>query len=271
MKWTSDGATQPIRALRGQVALVTGCDDATGRSIALVMATAGAVVAVTARSSTACQLLARRIRAGGGQALAATGEVSTVEGCEQVIAAVTRMEHRPDILVNSASVNTLADAASHNAEGRARQVWEGNLLGPMRLIRAAAERWMSAGGSIVNISTLPSHTLSDDIEAYRTSQAALIAATRSLAIELRSSHIRINVIAHTLGEKDVARLLSGARPSGLDGDVAPDRHASVDDIADTALYLASETSSPLTGAVLLADHGWAPDRRMSPRDAGGHT
>jgi len=251
-------------SLRGRSALVTGVDQSVGRSIALLFATAGATIAANARHPAECASVVENIEAVGGRAVAVPGNVGSLEGCEALAAAVTMRLDRVDILVNCA-VNPQCHTTANVAEEGLARIWEFNVLGPLRLAGHAADLWMrSTGGSIVNVAWLPDPETDALSNAYRASQAALISVTRTLARQLAPVGIRVNAIATLLGEQNVGHVLidSSRARDQLDGQVAPRRIADPDDVAWSALYLASDLSASVSGSVLIADGGLG--ERKSP-------
>jgi NAD(P)-dependent dehydrogenase (short-subunit alcohol dehydrogenase family) len=217
-------------------------------------------VAVNAPHPAECASLVEEIESGGGRAVAVPGNVGSLDGCEAIAAAVTMRFERIDILVNSAAVSPQSDPRAAVDQDATGQIWEVNVLGPLRLTRYAADRWMRPnGGSIVNVAWIPNRESHTRIEAYRPVEAALISVTRTLAQELAAVAIRVNAIATLLGQPNVAQVLVDADriPDEIDGQIAPRRIADPDDVASSALYLASDASSSVSGSILVADGGWS--------------
>jgi dehydrogenase/reductase SDR family member 4 len=236
---------------------VTGVDQSVGRSIALLFATAGATIAANARRPAECASVVESIRAVGGRAVAVPGSVGSIDECAALAAAVTMHFDRVDILVNCA-VNPRYETTTDAAEESIARIWEFSVLGPLRLAGYAADSWMqSTGGSIVNVAWLPDPETDALSNAHRASQAALISVTRTLARQLAPVGIRVNAIATLLGEQNVGHVLidSSRAPDHPDGEVAPRRIADPDDVAWSALYLASDLSAAVSGTVLIADGG----------------
>jgi NAD(P)-dependent dehydrogenase (short-subunit alcohol dehydrogenase family) len=245
-------------SLAGRTALVTGGSRGIGRAIALAMAGAGARVAVCSRHLDACQLVADDIIAMGGDAFAVAGNVGHAEDAAVIVDTVIGHFGALDILVNNAATNPQFGPLVDAEDGAVDRVFEVNVQGPLRLIRAAVHGWMGEhGGGIINMASVGGISPEPMIGAYNASKAALINLTRTLAHELGRSGIRVNAIAPGLVATDFARVLIET-PSIHDrivGQTALNRHAEPDEIAGAAVYLASEASSFVTGSVLVVDGG----------------
>jgi len=246
-------------SLRDRVALVTGGSRGIGRAIAAAFADAGATVAINARHADACESAAREITAAGGRAFAAPGHVGDDDACRAVVNAVMHDAGRVDVLVNNAGTNPQFGPLLDADEGAIQKIWEVNVLGPLRMTRACADSWMREhGGSVVNMASVAGIKPEALTGAYNASKAALISITRTLARELGPNGIRVNAIAPGLVDTKLAALLVETPEihEHIVGQTALGRHATPDEIAGAALYLASDAASFVTGAVLVVDAGW---------------
>jgi 3-oxoacyl-[acyl-carrier protein] reductase len=207
-------------------------------------------VVVNAQFGADCKSVIDEIRAVGGRAIAVEGPIETSEGCDAMWRESTGQLGHIDILVNSGGTSRLTAAAGPDVED---DIWEANVFGPLRLARLAAEAGMrSPGGTIVNVAAVPAMAGHPLLTAYRTSQAALISATRTLASALAPAGIRVNVIATEVGDANVAQVMAGPLLAETDARITPDGPAVEDEVAVTALYLASDASAPATGSVFSA-------------------
>jgi NAD(P)-dependent dehydrogenase (short-subunit alcohol dehydrogenase family) len=257
-------ADQEVRAvavsfrLDGRGVLVTGGSRGIGRAIATALAAEGAQVAVNARTADACQEVVQEIQAQGGKALGVPGDVGRADDCRRIVEAVIASWGRLDVLVNNAATSSQFGLLLDVEEPDLDRIWEVNVKGPWRLCRLAVEAWMGEhGGSIVNVASVGGIRGDPMIGAYSASKAALISITRSLARELGPRGIRVNAIAPDLIRTEFARVLvetpqirtssSRRRRCGRVGEP--------EEIAGTAVLLASDAASFITGSVLVVDGG----------------
>jgi NAD(P)-dependent dehydrogenase (short-subunit alcohol dehydrogenase family) len=243
----------------GRVALVTGASRGIGRAIADAFADAGATVALNARHADACEQAAHEINGAGGHALAAPGHVGDPLQCEAIVDAVVRETGRLDVLVNNAGTNPQFGPLVDADDGAIAKIWEVNVMGPLRMTRAAVREWMREhGGAVINMASVAGIQPEPLTGAYNASKAALISITKTLAHELGGDRIRVNAIAPGLVETRLARVLVETPEihDHIVGQSALRRHASPEEIAGAALYLASDAASFVTGAVLVVDGGW---------------
>ncbi len=245
-------------SLAGRTALVTGGSRGIGRAIAVAMAAAGAQVAVCSRHLDACQQVANEISAAGGTAIPVVGNVGHAGDAVVIVDAVMSAFGALDILVNNAATNPQFGPLVDAEDSAVDRVFEVNVQGPLRLIRAAVRAWMGQhGGSIINIASVGGINPEPMIGAYNASKAALINLTRTLAHELGESGVRVNAIAPGLVDTQFAKVLIET-PTIHDSIVALTalkRHAEPDEIAGAAIFLASDAASYVTGSVVVVDGG----------------
>jgi dehydrogenase/reductase SDR family protein 4 len=252
------GAQHPF-SLEDRVALITGGTRGIGRAIAGAFADAGAVVALCARHADACEAAAHEITEAGGRALAVPGHVGDADSCQSMVDAVICEAGRLDVLVNNAGTNPQFGPLLDADEGAIQKIWEVNVMGPLRLTRAAVSAWMrDHGGSVINMASVAGLRSEPMSGAYNASKAALISITRTLARELGPAGVRVNAIAPGLVETRLARVLVETPEihEHIVGQSALGRHAVPSEIAGAALYLASDASSFVTGSVMVVDGGW---------------
>jgi NADP-dependent 3-hydroxy acid dehydrogenase YdfG len=180
--------------LSGRVALVTGASSGIGEATALVLAGAGASVAVVARRVERLEQLVRRIESAGGTALALPGDVTDEAVAKALVEKAITRYGKLDILVNSAGIvqsGGIADADT----GDYRRVIEVNLLATLYTCRAALGAMKRQGsGHIVNISSLAARKSGPGFNAYSTSKHALNAMTDGLRQEVGGYGIRVSIV-----------------------------------------------------------------------------
>lgn len=249
--------------LEGKVAAVTGGGSGIGRAAAVLFAAEGAAVAVVDRVSEAAQETVDQIVAADGQALALTADI--VEA-EQVRAAFDRVsaELGPvGVLYNNAGVNSSGSILTSD-----EQDWDRcmavNAKGTY-LCSAAAARSMAeaGGGSIVNQGSVAALVGIPNFAAYCASKGAVVALTRSMALDLAADGIRVNVICPGTVYTPLMRPMLTARgggdeEKGLAMTIAKyplGRLGTPEDIAGVALFLAGDESAFMTGSVVTPDGG----------------
>ena len=240
----------------GKVVVVTGASKGLGRAMALGFAEAGADVVVASRKLEPCEAVAEEIRALGRRALAASCHVGDWEQCSTLIdAAVARFGHI-DVLINNAGIAPVPPSLLAITEDLFDKTIAVNLRGPLRLTALAAEH-MPRGGSIINISSKAALHPSSFTVVYAAAKAGLNALTKAAANEFGPRGIRVNAIVCGTFHTDSlhASLPSEELQTQMAANVALGRIASADEIVGTALYLASDASSYLTGELILLDGG----------------
>ena len=248
--------TVPTFRLDGKVALITGGSKGLGRAMALAFAEAGADVVVASRKAEACEDVAAEVRALGRRALAVGCHVGVWIECESLVARTVAEFGRLDVLVNNAGIAPVPPSLEGVTEDLFDKTIAVNLKGPLRLSGVAAG-YLPDGGSIINISSVASVRPSPHTVVYAAAKAGLNALTKASAQELGPRGIRVNCIicgtfqtdsfARSMPSDEVARELAARIPLG--------RIASADEIVGTALFLASDASSYMTGALLAVDGG----------------
>jgi len=248
--------TIPSLDATGKVVVVTGGSKGLGRAMALGFAEAGADVVVASRKLEACEAVAAEIRDRGGQSLAIRCHVGDWTDCAALIDATVAAFGRIDVLVNNAGIAPVPPSLLEVSAELFDKTIAVNLKGPLRLTALAAEH-MGAGGSIINISSKASLHPTSFTVVYAAAKAGLNALTKAAADEFGPRGIRVNAIVCGTFHTDSlhASLPTPELQAQMVGHVALGRIASAEEIVGTALFLASDASSYLTGELILLDGG----------------
>ncbi|KPM52086.1 hypothetical protein CcI49_19020 [Frankia sp. CcI49] len=248
--------TGPSFRLDGKVALVTGASRGLGRAIALGFAAAGADVVVSSRTAAACEPVAAEIRAQGRRALAVGAHVGDWHDCERLVARTVGELGRLDVLVNNAGIAPVPPSLAGVTEALFEKTVAVNLKGPLRLTGLAAE-YLPPGGSVINISSKAATHPAPHTVVYAAAKAGLNALTAAAASELGSRGVRVNAIVcgsfHT--DSFDRSIPTPELAEQVAGRIALGRIAGPEEILGTALFLASDASSYMTGALLALDGG----------------
>lgn len=238
--------------LDGKVALVTGASRGIGRAIAKAYVDAGAKVMLSSRKQDALEATAEEI--GGETAVFAAnaGEPDQAEACIQ---ATLDTFGAFDILVNNAATNPYMGRAVDIDESRYDKTFQVNLRGPFFWTQKAWQASMKdRGGVIVNIASIGGMTYGGHIGVYDNTKAALLHLTGHFAAEL-APQVRVNGIAPGLVKTDFARALWEPAEEQVAARIPLRRIGLPEDIANAALFLASDASSWVTGHTLVVDGG----------------
>jgi NAD(P)-dependent dehydrogenase (short-subunit alcohol dehydrogenase family) len=247
--------TLPSFDATGKVVVVTGGSKGLGRAMALGFAEAGADVVVASRKLEACEVVAGEIRALGRRALAVRCHVGDWDDCGSLIVAAVSEFGRIDVLVNNAGIAPVPPSLLDVTSDLFDKTIAVNLKGPLRLTALAAEH-MAAGGSIINISSKASLHAMPFTVVYAAAKAGLNALTKAAAAEYGPRGIRVNAIV--CGTFHTDSFDSGMPPEvqeQMATTIALGRIAAPDEIVGTALFLASDAASYLSGELLVLDGG----------------
>jgi NAD(P)-dependent dehydrogenase (short-subunit alcohol dehydrogenase family) len=250
--------TVPSFRLDGKVALITGASKGLGRAMALGFAESGADVVVSSRDQAACEAVAKLVRSTGRRSIALAGHVGRWADCERLIERTVAEFGHLDVLVNNAGIAPVPPSLGGITEELFDKTIAVNLKGPLRLTALAAPH-MPPGGSVINISSKSSVRPTPHTVVYAAAKAGLNALTQASSQELGPQGIRVNSIVcgpfhsesfdRSVPTEELEQLLTSRITLG--------RIAAADEIVGTALYLASEASAYMTGALLALDGGGA--------------
>ena len=240
-----------------QTALVTGSSRGIGRAIAVELAREGWAVCVNyLEHREAAEDLVRLLRAEGWEAIAVRADVSDRDAVEAMVRTAQAELGPIELLVNNAGISYqgLFQDTSNEIWDRTLAV---NLTGARNAAQAVLPHMLSEKrGCIVNISSMWVLRGASCEVAYACSKAAIIGLTRSLALELAPSGIRVNCVAPGCIETDMVRVLGEETRAMLVEETPLGRLGTPEDIAHAVAFFASEKASFLTGQVLTADGGF---------------
>ncbi len=244
--------------LTDKVALVTGASRGIGCAIARKLAEQGAVVYLNYNGSAQkAQEAAAQIVQAGGRAEAVQCNVADFEACKKMIESVIEKSGRLDILVNNAGI-TKDGLLMKMSEEDYDRVLDTNLKGTFNTIRHASRYLLKQrSGSIINLTSVSGILGNAGQANYSASKAGVIGLTKSTARELASRGIRVNAVAPGYVETDMTDGLSEQVKKQMLQQIPLGRAASPEEIADVALFLASDHSSYMTGQILSVDGGMA--------------
>lgn len=239
-------------SLEGKVALVTGASRGIGKAIARAYADAGAAVMLSSRKQEALEAAAAEV---GGQTAvfaANAGEPDQIAAC---VAATVERFGRLDILVNNAATNPYMGPSIDIDLPRFDKTWQVNYRGPVVWVQEAWRAWMREhGGVVINMASIGGLSVETHIGHYNVTKAALIHLTRTFAAELAPG-VRVNGIAPGLVKTDMARALWEPNEEAIAKRMPLRRLGEPTDIANAALFLASDMASWITGQTLVVDGG----------------
>jgi NAD(P)-dependent dehydrogenase (short-subunit alcohol dehydrogenase family) len=244
------------REFAGRVVVVTGGSRGIGRSIAAGFAAAGADVVIASRKLAACEDVAGELSAAHGvHCLPVAYHAAKWDDSDRLADAVLQQYGRCDVLVNNAGMSPPHDGVEMITEQYFDKVSGVNLKGPFRLsarlgpVMAAAD-----GGSIINVSTIGSLRPSATEIVYACAKAGLNALTIALAGELGPS-VRVNALLPGAVDTDIANAWSPEMREGATRGAPLGRLGTPDDFVGPALWLASDRSAFVTGALVRVDGG----------------
>jgi NAD(P)-dependent dehydrogenase (short-subunit alcohol dehydrogenase family) len=240
--------------LSGKRALVTGASRGIGREIALKLARAGAEVILVSRTRAALETVAGEIRSAGGLAIVEPCDIADRRQLLYVAARAGVI----DILVNNAAPDEKFVPIVQPDDEHWEKTFAVNFTAPLLLTRELGRRMAANScGSIINISSIIAQDPAPMLGAYVCSKSALEALTRLTATELGGSGVRANAIAPGIVKTDLTQSLLSDGPTwqALKMAIPLGRAGLVEEIAEAALFLASDRSSFLTGQIIALDGG----------------
>jgi 3-oxoacyl-[acyl-carrier protein] reductase len=241
--------------LTGQVALVTGASRGIGKAIALQLASCGAAIAAVARTLAGLEPVLGSIREAGGTAEGYAVDVADSAQVQKAVDDIEAKFQRIHVLVNNAGV-TRDGLVLRMDDSAWQEVIDTNLKGTFLFSRAVGTCMMRARyGRIVNISSVSGLVGNPGQANYSASKAGVIGFSKTVARELGSRGITVNVVAPGFITTDMTNVLPEKIKSEVKERIPLRRLGTPEDIADLVCYLASPGASYITGQVIAVDGG----------------
>jgi len=249
--------------LSGKVAIITGAASGMGLAMAHRFAAEGASVVAADRHAARLEAAVEAVRAEGGAIVASAGDIADQATAEGLVELALSQYGRLDVLVNNAGIMDYMAGTAELTNDVWRQVLAVNLDGPMFTSRRALQHMVAnGGGSIINIASTAALSGGAAGTAYTTSKHALIGLTRSTAWMYAKQAVRCNAICPGATATNIQESMPADRldPVGAAraSEFATLIPAVLDaaDIANLALFLASDEARHINGAIITADGGW---------------
>ncbi|MGA7668825.1 MAG: glucose 1-dehydrogenase [Nitrolancea sp.] len=245
-------------SLQGRSALVTGASRGIGAGIALALSSAGANVALVARSTDALNVVARTIQNQGNQAIALPCDVRDDAAVVDCVARASDSLGRIDVLVNAAGGPMFQSPIADIQQAGWQRVIDLNLTSVLRVSQAISARMLEQrSGSIINIASLLPTRAWPAVAAYSAAKSAVLSLTQSMAVEWGAHGVRVNAlcpgwIQTLLNQPYMANPTIEA--TAIEG-TPLGRWGEVEDVAGAALWLASDASRYVSGALIPIDGG----------------
>lgn len=244
--------------LTNKTALVTGASRGIGAAIAKSLAKEGAFVIINYNGSKErADAVASEITADGGKAAVYGCNVSDYSACEKMAKDIMETYGHLDILVNNAGI-TRDDLLMKMSEEAFDAVIATNLKGTFNTIRHFSRYLLKQrSGTIINLSSVSGILGNAGQANYSASKAGIIGLTRTMARELASRGITVNGIAPGFVDTDMTKVLPEQVREAATAQIPLGRFGQPEDIANMAVYLASEKASYITGQIISVDGGMA--------------
>lgn len=247
--------------LKDKVAVITGAASGMGKAMALLFAKEGAKVVAADLNEEGVREVVKQIEADGGQAVAVGVNVAKEEDVANMIDTAVEKFGTLDILVNNAGIMDNFMPAHKVTDELWERVFNINLMGVMRATRKALPIFLEKGeGVIINTASAAGIAGSRAGAAYTASKHAVVGYTKNVGFQYAEKGIRCNAIAPGGVNTNIGTTMAEPDEFGMNramsGSGNNPRNGEPEEIASIALFLASDESSFINGAVIRADAGW---------------
>lgn len=248
--------------LEGKSIVVTGASSGMGKEIVTRFVREGANVIAVARRRERLEALAESLADAPGRIVPFVGDISRQEDNEAAIDAAVREFGKLDVLVNNAGIMDDMSPVGEYSDEKLAQIFQTNVFGPMAAMRKAVKvfKAQGGGGNIINLASLGAmRTCAGAV--YSASKAAMVSLTKNTAYMYQPDGIRCNAIAPGAIATEIGASMGMPDPAGFErvqkvmATAPPPGRPS--QIANAALFLASDESDYINGDILIVDGGWA--------------
>lgn len=242
--------------LEGRVAIVTGGDSGIGRSVAVTFAREGAdVVVVYLNEHDDARETARLIEEAGCKCLLLAGDVGREAFCERVIASTIKRFGQLDILVNNAAEQHPQKSITKITDRQLQRTFRTNIFSMFYLVKAALPH-LKPDATIINTTSVTSYRGSPSLLDYASTKGAIVAFTRSLAMQLVEQRIRVNGVAPgPIWTPLIPSTFEPEKVKTFGSDVPMGRAGEPAEVAPAYVFLASSDASYITGQVIHVNGG----------------
>lgn len=249
-------AYQGSGKLLGRVALVSGGDSGIGRAVAIAFAKEGADVAILYRNEhTDAKETAKLVEEAGRRVLLIAGDIGNEPFCGRSVKKVVMELGRLDILINNAAEQHPTDSVLKITRKQLQRTFETNIFAMFYLVKAAL-KYLPRGGTIINTTSVTAYRGSPKLLDYSATKGAIVTFTRSLAMQLVESGIRVNAVAPgPIWTPLIPATFKAEKVAKFGADVPMARAGEPSEVAPAFVFLASDDSSYFTGQVLHPNGG----------------
>lgn len=249
--------------LQDKVAIVTGGGTGIGKGISRSLAQEGAKIVIVQSTFEKAEKAAEELRVEGHQVLAIGADISLRENAQSIVRQTLEEFGQIDILVNNAAITGSSAAAPFLSvsDDLLERTIDVNLKGTFIVSQEAAREMTERGGTIIHISSVGAYAAQEGATVYCATKSALFGLTKAMALELAPFNIRVNAIAPgDIQTETSENVIYEVKEQGISGNyfrkIPLNRRGKPTEIGPTAVFLASDDSSYMTGETLIIDGGF---------------